>query len=132
MPAFTHHIFVCGNQRDAQHPRGCCDPEGDDALRQAFKEEIKRRKLAPLVRANKAGCLEQCELGPVVAIYPQGIFYGNVTLDDVTRILDETVEQNRVISDLLISEDELNNPRCPRAAARREQIRQAIAQTKQS
>ncbi len=40
MPAFTHHIFVCGNVRDAGHRRGCCDPEGAQALRKAFKKEL--------------------------------------------------------------------------------------------
>lgn len=119
MPAFTHHIFICCNQRPAGHPRGCCDPEGNEALREAFKSEVKRRKLGPLVRANKAGCLEQCEHGPTVAIYPQGIFYGHVTVEDVPRILDETVIGGRVLDDLLIAEECLNNPRCPHIEARR-------------
>jgi len=44
------------------------------------------------VRANRAGCLDQCELGPTVVIYPQQIWYGKVTLDDVERIIDETVD----------------------------------------
>ena len=41
MPSFTHHIFVCGNVREAGHKRGCCDPEGNQALREAFKKELK-------------------------------------------------------------------------------------------
>ena len=112
MPAFTHHIFICGNQRSPGHRRGCCDCEGTEALRNAFKSEVKARKLGPLVRANKAGCLEQCEHGPVVAIYPQGIFYGNVTVADVPRIIEETVVNNRVVDDLRISDECLNNPNC--------------------
>lgn len=113
MPAFTHHIFVCGNRRSAEHPRGCCDPEGNDALRNAMKAEVKRRKLAPQVRANKAGCLEQCEHGPTIAIYPQGIFYGGVTLEDVPRIIEETVVNGRILEDLLIADECLNNKDCP-------------------
>jgi (2Fe-2S) ferredoxin len=113
MPAFTHHIFVCGNQRSADHRRGSCDPEGSDALRNAMKAEVKRRHLAPLVRANKAGCLDQCEHGPVVAIYPQGIFYGGVTIGDVPRIVEETVLGGRILEDLLIAEGCLNNRDCP-------------------
>lgn len=127
MPAFTHHIFICGNKRDAIHPRGCCDPDGSDELRNAFKQQIKERKLAPLVRANKAGCLEQCELGPTIAIYPQGIFYGNVTLADVSRIIDETVLKGNILEDLLIHDNEMNNPKCDRAVQRREEIQAAIA-----
>ncbi len=112
MPAFTHHIFICCNQRSSGHRRGCCDPAGTEELRNAFKLEIKARQLGPLVRANKAGCLDQCEHGPVVAIYPQGIFYGNVTVADVPRIIEETVVNGRIIKELRISENCLNNPNC--------------------
>lgn len=121
MPAFTHHIFVCCNQRSPDHPRGCCDPEGGESLRNALKAEIKRRGLAPLVRANKAGCLEQCEHGPTVAIYPQGVFYGCVTLADVPRIIEETVIGGRILEDLLIAEECLNNKDCEHICARRRQ-----------
>ena len=113
MPAFTHHIFICSNQRSAGHPRGCRSPDGSDALRSAFKAEIKRRNLGPLVRANKAGCLEQCEHGPTIAIYPQGVFYGGVSADDAPRIIEETVINGQIIEDLLIAEDCLNNRDCP-------------------
>lgn len=108
MPAFTNHIFVCCNRRDAGSTRGCCDPEGSEALRSAFKAELKKCHLGPCVRANKAGCLDQCELGPTVVIYPQAIWYGGVKLSDVSRIVAETVIGGRVIEDLLISDEKLN------------------------
>ncbi len=108
MPKFTSHIFVCCNQRKPGHSRGCCNPDGDDALRDCFKKELKKRKLGPLVRANQAGCLDQCEVGPVVVIYPQEIWYGHVTLDDVPRIIEETVIGGRVLEDLLIPDGLLN------------------------
>lgn len=117
MPAFTHHIFVCGNHRSPGHPRGCCDPEGSEALRNALKAEIKRRQLGPLVRANRAGCLEQCEHGPTVVIYPQGIFYGGVTLDDVPRIVEDTVIAGRILDDLHIADACLNNKDCEHVRA---------------
>jgi (2Fe-2S) ferredoxin len=110
MPAFTHHIFICCNRREPGNPRGCCDPDGSEALRSAFKAELKKRKLGPLVRANKAGCLDQCELGPTVVIYPQAIWYGGVKLSDVPRIIDETIVGGRVLEDLLIPAEKLNNP----------------------
>jgi (2Fe-2S) ferredoxin len=112
MPPFTHLILVCCNKRPDGHPRGCCNPDESDALRKAFKQETKKRSLGPLIRATKSGCLEQCQHGPVVAIYPQGIFYGNVTEKDIPRIFDETVLNNRIIDDLLIQEECLNNPQC--------------------
>jgi len=120
MPAFTHHLFVCCNQRAPGHRRGCCNPDGSDALRNALSAEVKRRGLGPLVRANKAGCLEQCEHGPTVAIYPQGIFYGGVTLADVPRIIEETIVGGRIIEELRIADECLNNPRCAHIEQRTE------------
>ncbi len=117
MPAFTSHIFICGNTREPGHRRGCCDPDGRQALRDAFKRELKRAGLGPLVRANQAGCLEQCEHGPAVVIYPQGIWYGRVSVDDVPRIVAETVVGGRVLDDLAIPDSCLNTPSCPHRRA---------------
>ena len=111
MPEFSNHIFVCCNRREPGHSRGCCDPEGSEALRNAFKTEVKNRKLGPCVRANLAGCLDQCELGPVVVIYPQAIWYGGVTLEDVPRIIEETVIGGKILEDLLIPSEKLNQPK---------------------
>lgn len=107
MPAFTHHIFVCGNQRSAGHPRGCCDPDGKNALRDALKAAFKSHGAGPLVRVNSAGCLDQCELGPVLVIYPQGIWYGGVQVSDIPRIV-ESVLEGTILEDLLIPDDQLN------------------------
>ena len=112
MAAFTHHIFVCCNQRSPDHSRGCCDPDGSAELRSALKAAIASRGLKPDARANSAGCLDQCEHGPVVAIYPQGTFYGGVTLEDVPRIVEETIVGGRVLEDLVIADECLNNRQC--------------------
>jgi (2Fe-2S) ferredoxin len=108
MPPFTSHIFVCCNQRQPGHSRGCCDPDGQGHLRECFKTELKRRGLGPLVRANQSGCLDQCELGPTVVIYPQAIWYGNVRPADVPRIIEETLIGGRVIEALRIPDERLN------------------------
>ena len=113
MPKFTHHIFVCGNTRSPGHPRGCCDGDGAGRLRAAFKVEVERRGLKPLVRANAAGCLDQCEQGPTVAIYPQAVWYGGVQVEDVPRIVEQTIVQGRVLNDLQIPDDSLNNKQSP-------------------
>ncbi|MEX2187949.1 MAG: (2Fe-2S) ferredoxin domain-containing protein [Pirellulales bacterium] len=109
MPKFECHIFVCCNRRESGNSRGCCDPDGSQALRDAFKSELKRRGLGPLVRANQAGCLDQCELGPTVVIYPQQVWYGHVQIEDVPRIVEETIVGGRVLEDLVIGDDLLNN-----------------------
>jgi len=116
MPAFTHHILVCGNVREPGHRRGCCDPEGKQALREAFKRELKAAGFGLLARANHTGCLDQCEHGPNVVIYPLGIWYGGVTIDDVPRIVAKTILGGEILNDLLIPDHCLNNPDCPHRA----------------
>jgi (2Fe-2S) ferredoxin len=107
MPKFECHLFVCCNQRKPG-ARQCCDIDGKEKLRDRFKSELKKRKLGNAFRVNKAGCLDQCEQGPVIVLYPQQIWYGNVQLDDVERIIDETVIAGRVLPDLLIPDEKLN------------------------
>ena len=108
MAKFTHHIFVCCNQRPEGSPRGCCNPDGSEQLRNLLKAEVKKRGLDSLVRANSSGCLDQCECGPTVVIYPQAIWYGGVKPEDVPRIIEETVVNGRVLTDLVIPDEVLN------------------------
>jgi (2Fe-2S) ferredoxin len=119
MPGFTHHIFVCGNARKPGHPRGCCDPTGEGPLREALKRELKAAGVGARVRANQAGCLDQCEHGPTLVIYPQGVWYGGVTLADVPRIVARTVVAGEVLDDLVIPDSCLNNPDCPHRTQQR-------------
>ncbi len=113
MPNFKHHIFVCGNQRVPGHPRGCCDPEGQETLRAAFKKQIKSRSLRASTRANRAGCLDQCEHGPCLVIYPEGVWYGSVQVEDVDEILEEHVMGGRIVERLQLAKECINNPHCP-------------------
>jgi (2Fe-2S) ferredoxin len=85
---YRHHVFVCENRRDADDPRGCCAAKGSEAIRQALKEEIARRGLKREVRANAAGCLDACAHGPTVVVYPEGIWYGGVRVEDVPEIVE--------------------------------------------
>jgi (2Fe-2S) ferredoxin len=110
MAKFEAHIFVCCNQRPPDS-RCCCDPSGEKALQKCFKAELEKRGLKGTVRPNAAGCLDQCELGPTVVIYPQGIWYGKVTLADVPRIVEETIVQGKIVADLHIP-DSLLNTKC--------------------
>ncbi|MBI84343.1 MAG: ferredoxin [Planctomycetaceae bacterium] len=108
MPKFTHHIFVCCHRRESGDTRGCCDPQGNEELRRLLKAELDQRGLEPLVRASKTGCLEQCELGPTIVIYPQEIWYGGVQPKDVPRIIEETIIRGKVIPELVIGDEQLN------------------------
>lgn len=121
MPKFERHVFICGNVRDPGHVRGCCAAKGADAVREAFKTQLLAQGLKGRVRANQAGCLDQCEHGPTVVVYPEQVWYGGVTAADVPQIVAEHLLDGRPVTRLLIANDCLNNPRCPHRAAKPEQ-----------
>ena len=91
MPKFEKHIFICGNQRPPGAPRPCCDPEARAELQKSFKEKLAARGLKGRVRANQSGCLDQCEHGPNIVIYPDAVWYGRVTLADVDEIIESHI-----------------------------------------
>ncbi len=113
MAKFEKHLFICTNQRPEGNPRGSCDPSGRAELHQAFKSALAARGLKGKVRANKAGCLDQCEHGPNVVVYPEAIWYGNVSVNDVDEILDSHIIGNRPVERLLIADSCLNAESCP-------------------
>jgi (2Fe-2S) ferredoxin len=118
MPKFEKHIFVCGNYRSPEHPRGCCDPSQEAALQKRFKKRLAEMGLHGKVRANQAGCLDQCEHGPNVVIYPEGIWYGNVHVEDVDEIVESHIIGGVPVARLLIKETCLNTRSCEHKAPR--------------
>lgn len=116
MSAYSHHIFICGKSRKSGSSRGSCDPDEQEALRGAFKKALKRAGLGRSTRTQQTGCLDQCEHGPVVVIYPQGIWYGGVTVGDVSRIVERTIGHGEILPELAIADSCLNNPECPHRA----------------
>lgn len=79
----------------------------------AFKAALAQRGVQGRVRANKAGCLDQCEHGPNVVIYPEAVWYGNVSLGDVEEIIDSHILGDRPVERLRIRETCLNAESCP-------------------
>jgi (2Fe-2S) ferredoxin len=100
---FDKHIFICCNRREPGHPRGSCDPTGSEALHKAFKKAIAERGIKR-VRANKAGCLDQCEKGPSVVVYPDAIWYGKVTEADVNEIVEQHIIGGQPVERLRMAE----------------------------
>lgn len=112
MSKFRYHIFVCTNQRPPANPRGCCDPEGGGALQALFKKELAARGLRAGVRANKAGCLDQCEHGPTVVVYPEAIWYGGVRPEDVAEIVESHILNGRPVERLQLADECIDTPKC--------------------
>jgi len=85
-PYFQAHIFVCCNRRPDGHKRGSCAASGSEALRDYMKSRAKELGLKG-VRVNQAGCLDRCEFGPTLVIYPEGIWYQVRSREDVDEVL---------------------------------------------
>jgi (2Fe-2S) ferredoxin len=105
MPRFDHHVFVCLNERDPADARGCCAQRGGSEVLGWFKDEVKRRGWKGRVRANKAGCLDACDFGPTVVVYPEGVWYSPRTRDDVARICEEHLAGGRPVEALCLPLD---------------------------
>ncbi len=83
---FAFHVFVCTNRRPDGHKRGSCAARGSEKLRDYMKVRAKELGIAE-VRINAAGCLDRCELGPCVVVYPEGVWYRVDSPADVDRVL---------------------------------------------
>ena len=99
---FEKHIFVCENLREDGHPRGCCADAGSVDLHGFFKKEVERLGLKGIIRANKAGCLDHCEYGPSIVIYPEGVWYWAGSKKDVTEIMERHIIKGELVERLLI------------------------------
>lgn len=97
-----YHVFICTSCRTNGIQKGFCHTKGSVDLVQRFIEEIDDRDLSADVMVTNTGCFGICEKGPVVVVYPEGTWYGNVTPDDVERIAFEHFENGNKVTDLLL------------------------------
>jgi (2Fe-2S) ferredoxin len=102
MSYYDKHVFFCCNQREPGAQ--CCNNHGSAKIREYAKDRVKELKLngAGKVRINQAGCLDRCELGPVVVIYPEAVWYTYVDQADIDEIISEHLQNGRIVERLLI------------------------------
>lgn len=99
---FDKHIFICTNQRTLESGRKFCGEAHGMEIVELFKKKLKEKKLTIKVRAQRAGCLDVCNYGQTVAVYPEGIFYVGVALPDVDEIINEHIINNRPVQRLVL------------------------------
>lgn len=97
---YEKHIFICVNQRAAGAARTSCGEAHGLELVDAFKKKLKELNLPIKLRAQKAGCLDICDFGPTIAVYPEGVFYVGVQVSDVDEIISEHIANNRPVERL--------------------------------
>lgn len=100
-PYYRCHVFCCVNERPPAHPRGSCSRRGSVRLRNYMKARAKELGLGD-VRINASGCLDRCELGPMMVVYPAGIWYRYETLADVDEILESHIVSGDPVKRLML------------------------------
>ena len=107
MASFERHIFICINERTAEDPRGHCAAVGGVEVAKAMKISAYERGLKRVVRVNKAGCLDQCARGVTCVVYPENVWYGGVTVDDVDEIVERHLVGGEPVERLVIPHEHL-------------------------
>ena len=104
MSYFSQHVFFCTNQRDDGSQ--CCNQCGASDARAYVKQRCKDLGIhgAGQVRINNAGCLDRCELGPVLVVYPEGVWYTYVDRDDLDEIIEQHLQHGNVVERLRLAD----------------------------
>jgi (2Fe-2S) ferredoxin len=102
MSYYVHHVFFCCNQRE--DGAACCGSKGASKLRDYAKKRVKELGLAGKgkARVNQAGCLDRCDKGPCVVVYPEEVWYTYVDEQDIDEIIEEHLQHGRVVERLRI------------------------------
>ena len=97
MNYFKHHVFFCNNQREPGE--SCCNAHGASELQTYAKDRIGQLKMKGQgkVRINKAGCLDRCDQGPVMVVYPEAVWYTYVDREDIDEIIDRHIVHGEVV-----------------------------------
>lgn len=94
---YKHHLFFCTNSRDDDKPY--CQQHDAMTLRDYAKKRVKALKLKK-VRVNTAGCLNRCALGPILVIYPEGVWYHYKNKADIDEIIESHLIQGEIVERL--------------------------------
>lgn len=102
MSHYSHHVFFCCNQRT--NGEACCADRGANEVRDYAKKKVKDLGLSGegKVRINMAGCLDRCDEGPVIVVYPNETWYTYVDKTDIDEIISEHLQGGRVVERLKI------------------------------
>lgn len=102
MSHFKYHVFFCCNQREPGE--SCCNNHNASAMQAYCKDRIGALGLKGKgkVRINKAGCLDRCDEGPVLVVYPEGTWYTYVDQEDIDEIVDSHLVKGQVVERLKI------------------------------
>ena len=98
---YKYHIFCCVNEREGKNARVSCKKSKSHLIRNYIKEKVKEKNISS-VRVNQSGCLDQCENGPVIVIYPQGVWYKCNNFEEADEIIN-SLKKGKIVKRLLIN-----------------------------
>jgi (2Fe-2S) ferredoxin len=98
MEPFTYHVYVCTQEKPDGAP--CCAARGGAGVLDALRAEIGRAGLDGAVQLTTCGSIGLCERGPNMVVYPEGVWYSGVTVEDVSEIVREHFGRGRVVARL--------------------------------
>ncbi len=90
---YRSHVLVCGGT-------GCTSSHSAEIIAE-FEKEIAEKGLADEIKVIRTGCFGLCALGPIVVVYPEGAFYSQIKVKDVSEIVDEHLIKGRIVKHLL-------------------------------
>ncbi len=96
MQLIRAHVLICAGTG--------CIASGSKAVEAKFNEQIQARGLEKEVKVVETGCHGFCEMGPLVIVYPEGVFYVSVKPEDVEEIVESHLYKGRIVERLLYKE----------------------------
>ena len=87
------HVLICGGTG--------CTSSNSPAIRKKMEESLAAHGLADEIKVVQTGCFGLCALGPIMIVYPEGVFYSRVTVDDVEEIVENHLLKGRVVERLV-------------------------------
>ena len=98
MEPFRYHVYVCTHEKPDGAP--CCAARGSAKVLDALRAEIGRAGLDPDVQVTTCGSLGMCERGPNMVVYPDGVWYSGVNVEDVPEIVREHLGRGTIVARL--------------------------------
>jgi (2Fe-2S) ferredoxin len=98
---FSYHVFSCYQQRPPAHPRGSCTAKGAPQLWERLAQRLQSEQL-PGVAMVGSGCLGFCDAGPLMVVYPQGVWYRPKSTSDIDEIVDKHFKAGEIVEHLAV------------------------------